>query len=105
MFLIEVFLLLEMLLNSKENLELFLKKALASAGITPGYDASFPVIHKQGTNENGRTIRYIYNYSFMPQRIAIPEGRYTELISGKTYTGGEKTVLEPWAFLILRADD
>ena len=89
----------------KENLKLFLKKALASAGITPGYDASFPVIHKQGTNENGRTIRYIYNYSFMPQRITIPEGRYTELISGKTYTGGEKTVLEPWAFLILRADD
>jgi beta-galactosidase len=50
---------------------------------TEAQNLSFPVITKQGINEQGKTIRYLFNYSARPVTIIYSFGNGQELLNGE----------------------
>lgn len=87
---------------SKVLLKKILKEALDSVGIkgNEGSDG-FPLIVRKGTNQLGKKIVYLLNYSADARTACCPEGQYQELLSGKEYSQGESLCLSGWQFAIL----
>ncbi|QGY44795.1 beta-galactosidase [Maribellus comscasis] len=76
--------------------------AVDRSGIrTPDQDSHWPLITKSGTNNDGNTIRYYYNYSSRAATFLYPYKGGTELISGKKVEGQEKLIINPWDLLII----
>lgn len=89
----------------KKALKLILKEALNEAQIKPSAKTeTFPVIVRKGTNKYGKRIYFIFNYSGQTQNAICPQGRYTELISGKNVSEGIKIELPKWGFVILEGE-
>lgn len=86
----------------KEALKDILKEAMNEAGVkaNDGSDG-FPVIVRKGTNQYGKNVHYIFNYSDKSQTAKCPDGEYTELISGKPVKAGDDIALEKWGFVVL----
>ncbi len=61
----------------------------------------FPLITKQGINEQGKTVHYLFNYSAKPGKVTYPFANGRELLQGGTVT--KKGVLEiaPWGVKII----
>lgn len=69
----------------------------------PNYGAHFPVIVKSGTNQAGRQIDFIFNYSDDQQSATIPAAG-TELIADQMVNVGDQLSLEPWAVKIIEEE-
>lgn len=69
--------------------------------MTPDQELRWPLITKSGTNENGNTIRYYYNYSSEPASFTYPYEGGTELISQEVVGNNETLTIAPWDLLII----
>ncbi len=62
---------------------------------------AFPIIVKSGINQQGKTIRYIFNYSTVPQQVKYAFGNGTELISNQAVIKDSNLELEAWGLKII----
>lgn len=62
---------------------------------------AFPIIIKTGINQQGKTIRYVFNYSAVPQTVKNIFGNSTELLSNQSISEETNLNLEPWGVKIL----
>lgn len=83
-------------------MEKILADAVKSAGLW-GDDQQlyFPVITKKGVNEQGKTLRYIFNYSAKPVTVNYAFGNGQELLTGETVKKNSAIRLEPWGMKII----
>ncbi len=76
--------------------------ALRKAGIrTVDQDIEWPLITKSGVNEEGKTIRYYYNYSSEPLDFVYPHKNGLELISDQRVQSRSNLSVDPWGVLII----
>ncbi len=68
---------------------------------TPDQELQWPLITKSGSNDEGNTIRYYYNYSSDPKEFNYAYSGGTELITGAKVSEKQKLQLEPWGVLII----
>ena len=85
---------------SEDVLRQVLDDTLMNAGISINADERFPLIHRKGTNSDGRTIHYYFNYS--GQELKVKSGiSGEELFSGKGLLEGQEFVLGAWDLAII----
>jgi beta-galactosidase len=83
-------------------LEKIMAETVKKAGLWgDAQNLHFPIITKQGTNEQGKTVRYVFNYSAKPATINYPFANGHELLKGKSVTKNKQMVLEPWGVKIV----
>ncbi|MFC5471540.1 beta-galactosidase [Cohnella suwonensis] len=63
----------------------------------------FPLIVKSGTNEQGKTIRYYFNYSDEPKSFDYSHGEGKELLADRPIRSGERIELERWGVAIVES--
>lgn len=79
-----------------------LKQAVKRAGLWgPEQEVNFPLIIKSSVNEEGKTIKFVFNYSFDEQVLESPFGESIDLLSDTSYQSGEALTVKPWDFKIL----
>ncbi|MGT2935913.1 beta-galactosidase [Streptococcus castoreus] len=61
---------------------------------------TFPIIVKEGLNDQSNKVTYLLNFSAQKQGIIVPEDA-TSLRDEVTVKAGQKLVLEPWDVIIL----
>lgn len=61
----------------------------------------FPIILKEGVNEQGKTVRYFFNYSAKPATANYAFGNGHELLNGKSITKNSVISLAPWGIKII----
>lgn len=61
----------------------------------------FPIITKQGRNEEGKQVYYYFNYSEETKKFPYPQKAGRELLSDRMIASGETLTLEPWGLLIV----
>lgn len=82
-----------------EALEAVLRELLPEMGIVlPQY--VWPLVIKEGTNDFGRNIRYVLNFSAEPEVYRVQKP-CRELIADKEYSQGAEIRLPGWGFAIL----
>ena len=82
--------------------EKILKQELDRAGLlSPDQEIHWPLITKSGMNDNGKTIRYYYNYSSEAVEFFYPYKGGIELISNAKNVGNSNLNIEPWGVLII----
>lgn len=64
-------------------------------------DFRFPVIVRNGTNERGRMVHYLLNYSGARRAVSYPFEAGTELVSSKPVSKGERLEMAPWGVQIV----
>jgi len=62
---------------------------------------SFPLIVRSGKNGEGKTIRYVFNYSSTNQNFNYPFSGGKELLSGNRIAKNGNTSIAPWDLLIV----
>lgn len=89
-------------ITSNAVTEKIMEDALKKAGLWSQAQAlHFPVITKEGTNEQGKTVRYFFNYSAKPVTFNYAFGNGRELLLDKAVTKNSAMTLEPWGIKIL----
>ncbi|MEO2207614.1 beta-galactosidase [Paenibacillus pabuli] len=79
-----------------------LERVMKEAGIWGAdQELAFPLIVKTGTNDQGNTIRYYFNYSDQTVTFVNPHGKGVELLSGAVVAGEQSIELEPWGIRII----
>lgn len=79
-----------------------LERVMKEAGLWgTDQELAFPIIVKSGVNEQGNTIRYVFNYSDQATSFENAYGDGTELLTGTAVSGGQNIELEPWGFCII----
>ena len=82
-------------MTDDNTLKAVLTEALNSAEVEiPEY--SWPVIIRKGTNDLGKCVRYILNYSAEEQNVVYHGANGTELFSGEAVQDGETVTVSPW---------
>jgi len=95
-------LLYEGCMVSDEIQKKIILKELESLNLkTPDQDIQWPLITKSGINDDGKTIRYYYNYSSDAKTVVYPYNKGTELLTGNKVTKGQILQLEPWGVIII----
>jgi beta-galactosidase len=61
----------------------------------------FPIITKMGINEQGKTVRYLFNYSSQPGIVNYTFGNGHELLLDKEVDKNSVVALEPWGLRII----
>lgn len=84
----------------KDGFKALLKRLLSVAGIDVP-DITFPIICKSGTNENGNTIRYYFNYSSEPHMFTYKGPDAKNLLSGERAVNGDNMELKDWDVILL----
>ena len=82
-----------------------LQKLLARAAdrkqiLTTERQHAFPIILRSGTNDYGKKIHYIFNYSYEPKTITYPFGNSRSLLDGQSLKANAPITIEPWGVLI-----
>jgi beta-galactosidase len=82
--------------------EKILKEALEKANLW-GIDQTlhFPVITKNGINQQGKKIYYYFNYSATPTTVQYSHKNGKELISETSISGNSTITLEAWGFKVI----
>ncbi|MFA9377039.1 MAG: beta-galactosidase [Lachnotalea sp.] len=62
----------------------------------------FPLIIKEGINDNGNTIRYLFNYSNKPVSYLFTENDAYHILKSKKISHSETINLDPWDVVILQ---
>jgi beta-galactosidase len=79
-----------------------LKDALNRAGINhPDMQFTWPLIAKSGVNDNGKPVRFYYNYSSDMLEFEYPHREGKELVSNTAVREGESLSIRPWDVLII----
>ena len=79
-----------------------LKSSVKEAGLwSEDQELSFPLIVKKGTNQDGRIVRYYFNYSGSEVVFTNPHEMGKELLSGSEVGAKETLALEPWGVRIV----
>lgn len=87
-------------MTDDNTLKAVLAEALNSAEIEiPEY--SWPVIVRKGTNDLGKCVRYILNYSAEEQSVVYHGADGTELFSEESVQDGESIIVLPWNLKIV----
>lgn len=82
-------------MTDDNTLKAVITEALNSAEVEIS-EYSWPVIVRKGTNDLGKCVRYILNYSAEEQNVVYHGANGTELFSGKAVQGGEAITVSPW---------
>jgi beta-galactosidase len=61
----------------------------------------FPVITKEGVNEQGKTVHYLFNYSSAPANVNYTFKSGSELLLNKVVSKNNLVTLEPWGVSII----
>jgi beta-galactosidase len=76
--------------------------ALEKAGLsTPDQVIEWPLITKSGVNENGKVIRYYFNYSSDEKSFVYPHKNGVELITDQKVDRGTELIIKPWDVMII----
>ena len=87
-------------MTDDNTLKAVLTEALNSAEVEiPEY--SWPVIIRKGTNDLGKCVRYILNYSAEEQKVTYHGADGTELFSEESVQDGESITVLPWNLKIV----
>lgn len=87
-----------------ETWEPILKQALKSSNLLlPEHNYHYPVILKSGTNNEGNTIRYFFNYSSSKVNFEYLFSDGKELMDGSHISKGQEIILSPWGFKIIES--
>ena len=87
-------------MTDDNTLKAVLTEALNSAEVEiPEY--SWPVIIRKGTNDLGKCVRYILNYSAEEQNVVYHGADGTELFSEESVQDGETVTVLPWNVKII----
>lgn len=87
-------------MTDNNTLKAVLTEALNSAEVEiPEY--SWPVIVRKGTNDLGKCVRYILNYSAEEQNVVYHGADGTELFSEESVQNGESIAVLPWNLKIV----
>jgi beta-galactosidase len=65
---------------------------------------SFPVIFKSGKNQQGKTIRYVFNFSDETKSILYPAGTGVNLLNGEKIEKGGSVAVGAWDLLIVEEE-
>lgn len=84
----------------KVGFEALFRRLLSIAEI-PVPDIRFPIICKSGTNDEGNTIRYYFNYSSEPHHFTYKGADAKNLLTGRNVTDGDIIELQDWDLIIL----
>ncbi|MEI6946435.1 beta-galactosidase [Paraflavisolibacter sp. H34] len=89
-------------MTSGAVMEKVVEDAVKKAGLWgEAQQLRFPVILKQGVNEKGKTIRYLFNYSAKPSTLNYSLGNGRELLKGEKVAKNSSLTLEPWGVKII----
>jgi beta-galactosidase len=87
---------------SDELLAKILEDAVRKAGLWGAdQDLAFPIITKSGTNREGKTVRYYFNYSPRPATFRYPHGAGRDLLSDRAVPRDSQQQLPPWGVMIV----
>ncbi len=87
-------------MTDDNTLKAVLTEALNSAEVEiPEY--SWPVIVRKGTNDLGKCVRYILNYSAEEQKVVYHGADGTELFSEESVQDGDSITVLPWNVKII----
>ena len=87
-------------MTDNNTLKAVLTEALNSADVEiPEY--SWPVIIRKGTNDLGKCVRYILNYSAEEQNVVYHGADGTELFSEESVQDGDTVTVLPWNVKII----
>ena len=87
-------------MTDDNTLKAVLTEALNSAEVEiPEY--SWPVIIRKGTNDLGKCVRYILNYSAEEQNVVYHGANGTELFSEESVQDGDTVTVLPWNLKIV----
>lgn len=90
-------------MTSSSVIQKVLEDAVKKAGLWgPDQQLAFPLISKSGTNENGKTIHYYFNYSAVPATFAYSYSQGKELLSDKLIKKSQQLQLEAWGVKIIK---
>jgi len=78
-----------------------LRGVAAECGIAPAIEAPHGVEATVRAGENGR-FTFLLNHSGAAAVVSLPEGRYTDLLTGASYGSSAKVTLEPNGVAILK---
>ena len=79
-----------------------LEDAVRKAGLWgPDQEIGFPLVAKSGTNGQGKTVRYYFNYSPRPVTFRYPHGDGKDLLANVAVGKGSQQQLAPWGVLIV----
>ncbi len=88
-----------------ELLGKILEDAVRKAGLWgPDQELAFPLVTKSGTNGNGKTVRYYFNYSPRPAAFRYPHAAGKDLLSNRRVAAGSQQELPPWGVIIVLED-
>jgi len=89
-------------MTSNQVLEKILANEVKNAGLWgDAQKLYFPVITKDGLNDLGKRVRYIFNYSSKPISVKYTFGNGHELLLNKTVDKNTLLELEPWGMKII----
>jgi beta-galactosidase len=89
--------------TSIATLQQMIRRLCNLAGITlPEY--RFPLIRKQGTNDNGKYVRYYFNYSSSPVFLNYDGKKAKNLLTGEHISTHDKQKIDAWDLLITEED-
>jgi len=92
-------------MTSDKLLEAVMKDVVKKAGLWDvKQNLEFPIITKDGINAEGKTIRYIMNYSDKPVEIKYPFNNGIELLTNQKYVNNELITLTSWGVKIIEMD-
>jgi beta-galactosidase len=78
-----------------------LKKAAEIKLIDPAAHITYPVVIREGTNDQGKTIRYFLNYSGKDLLVTYNYNKGTNLLTNAPLKRGETISLKPWDVAII----
>lgn len=88
-------------LPSEEILEKLLARAANRKGIAVNErQYKFPIILRTVTNEQGKMVHYLFNYSNKPQMISYPYPDSSSLLDKQLLKKGSSVIIEPWGVVV-----
>jgi beta-galactosidase len=89
-------------MTSAASTEKIIADAVKKAGLwSEAQKLHFPLILKQGVNEQGKTVRYFFNYSAKPAAVNYAFGNGHELLNGEGVKKNSVITLAPWGMKII----
>jgi beta-galactosidase len=85
--------------------EMVVRQILRAAGLEgPDQQLPAPVRTQQGINAQGRTLRYLMNFSGTPQTFDYPYAGGTDILTGRPVAKAHSVVMPPWDLVIVKED-
>lgn len=83
-----------------EVLAVFIDEMIKETSIS-AYNYTYPVIRKEGINDYGEHVIYLFNYSMEDQSPAWEDGHAKKLFDAETVKNGDTIHLKPWDVQIM----